>query len=223
MLGLKNQFAAKPTTSTEPPVPSKPVSVEDAEKKLFGADMTWRRAKVALAESQSSLTPLQRALGEKEEDGEDTGPSSRAVEAAELTIKKHERAVTVALLRKQEADAVVTQAKRLVAIEAEDEAVAAAKASALKLEALLCGEVKLAVDEFAADLTAVKDRCGSDTGVASSLNNTRGWFPVYRDRACASLVPSGRAYSRVLHKEKKTFSAWVDDVAYAVAYRRKDH
>ncbi len=53
------------------------------------------------------------------------------------------------------------------------------------------------------------------------LGKVRACFSVYRDRAYSGMTPGGRAYSKTLDEEKKPFSAWIDDVAYAMTQRRK--
>lgn len=110
-------------------------------------------------------------------------------------------------------------ARREAEIEADDTLVEVLKAAALKMDALMSGDMKLRADELAAAITAVKDRSESDMEVGCSLTDVCAWFPRYLDRACASLIVGGRAYSKVL--DDKKFSAWADNIQYAMTRRRR--
>jgi hypothetical protein len=225
MLSLKNPFA-KSAPAPEPAESSMPAGDRNLKRWELEAGRTRKRVEELTSQLDTARLPLADAkqlLGERMSEELDTGTAIDELTRAESRVKALDAALTVARQKDAAAQTELNHANRQVASEAEDEAVAVLKASALKMEKLLCGEVKLAADELAAALAAVKDRCPGATGVASRLNDIHTVFLLYRDRACASLVPRGRVYSQVLDKEKKTFSAWVDAVAYAVTYRRQGH
>ncbi len=179
------------------------------------------RLTVDLDTAQRELAHAEQVLGERMNDGLDATGATDAMKQTGDRVRALQAALTVAKQKDDEAQRALTDATRQTAIAADDEVVAAFKGSALKMEEVLCGEVKRAADELAAALKAVKDRSGGDAGVASSLKDFLLWFPVYRDGACAELIPSGRTYSQVLDEQKKPLSAWADAVAYAMTYRRK--
>lgn len=225
MLGLKNPFT-KSDPPTNPPVPSEPVSVDAAEtaKKRWQLEQGRTKARVEsltaeLDASQRAVDHARRILGERRVEGVDTAAATESLRQAEGQLREDQEALVVARQKDAEAQRALTDATRQTSIAADDEVVTAFKAAALKMETLLCGEMKLAADELGATLTAVKARSGSDGGVVSSLKDFLLWFPVYRDRACAELIPSGRTYSQVLDEKKKTFSQWADDVKYSMSRR----
>ncbi len=132
-----------------------------------------------------------------------------------------EAALTVARQKDDEAQRALADATRQAALAADDAVLTAYKAAALKMETLLCGEMKHAADELAAAHKAVADRCEGDTGVGGALVKFVEVYPTYLLHANSSLILEGRRYISDIDKDKKMLSVWTDNVAEAMSRRHK--
>jgi hypothetical protein len=179
------------------------------------------RAEVERVKSKLDAARVAFTQSERVDADEESTAVMQRMTRAEEAVRDMEKELAIAIRKDEAALADLANANLQVLIATDDEVVAAFKAPALKMERLLSGELKLVADELGAALMAVKDQSGGDPGVGSSLKDFLLWFPVYRDRACAALIPSGRTYSQVLEDKKKTFSQWADGTAYAMSRRRK--
>lgn len=211
-------------TRTPPVFPpaSSPASTSDAiaaQQKKTAAQV--ERLRVELAATERAFTEAETAEGECLVDGRDATAATDARRQADDRVRTVKAALSVAIEKDRIALASLTDATRQAAITAADEANTAFKASVLDLEALLFGELKRAVEKVGVTRQVVIDRSEGGDGVGSAIRDFDLWFLVYRDRACAALVPSGRAYSKTLDEDKKPLSVWADNVAYAMSRRRK--
>lgn len=209
-------------TRTPPAFPpaSSPASTSDAiaaQQKKTAAQV--ERLRVELAAAERAYTEAETAEGECLVDGRDATNATDARRKADDRVRAVKAALSVAMTKNQAALADLANANLQASIAADDAVVAAAKASAMKMETLLFGELKLRADELAAALQAVIDRSASDSGVGSARTDLGLWFPRYLHRACVSLIRDGQLHAEVIDKEP--FSSWVDKVAYAMTYRRK--